>query len=425
MRKSLLVLSGVLFVSSVQAASLSGIVDSDQWQQVKENSLSLKTTQFEYDQALLDLDIDMLDKLSITADAETKVYLEDDARSDDEVVVSVDVDQEITSKLIVGATVDTDERASLTASYKPFADDWVTPALQYAFDQAEVELSYAEITLFDEFQSALLTLLVAEKELSYSLSDLKRSEQYYDSLAKASSIDDISTEDLSDAQSDVIEAKQAVLNNKMALAEAKLELSQLSGQDTAEYDLPDAVTLESLVQKRNSQLLKVNKADVVSQDIDLLTAELRYLENVADNIDVYDSDLTFTSSYDIDDVALTAGVSVNLSPSQWNHSEIADAEVEVNLKTTELLQEKAFLELNVELQNQKVTVAHDSVESAKLGLETQQLLLKEAQYLFELGERTGLEVFQQQVAVEEAELNYSHALVDLFEEQQSLSRYFQ
>jgi outer membrane protein TolC len=182
--------------------------------------------------------------------------------------------------------------------------------------------------------------------------------------------------------------------------------------------------LERLVAQRQRTLDSLSNSASTSQTLETLEAELAYLESTAESIDTFDSDLTFSTSYEVEDQIFKAGVTVNLSPSNWNNEKKLDSALDISMQQQEIEQAQATLALQVQLQQQRVKLETESVQVAQLGVEQQVRNLEEAEYLLELGERTALEIAEQKLVLSEAQLTYIKALYSLMDAQQIMSRFF-
>jgi hypothetical protein len=388
------------------------------------NSLTLQSREVAYERTARDLGIEWTDNTRITASADSTLYLADDAVQEDKTVASIDLSQALTPKLSVGAQLTTDEKTVLSLSYQPFASEWVTPQQTYSYEQAKIQYDYEKEKVVDTFATNVADYFLAAANLKLAEESFSLAKLTETSLNEAAALGEASTDEIIEAQRETLDAQQTVLSAQMSLAEETLTVEQALGGSAAELAVPTLDELVRLVEQRQRILDSLSDSISTSQTLKTLEAELTYLESAANAINTFDSDLTFSTSYEVEDQIFKAGVTVNLSPSNWNNEQKLDSALDISMQQQEIEQAQATLALQVQLQQQRVKLETESVQVAQLGVEQQVRNLEEAEYLLELGERTALEVAEQKLALSEAQLAYTKALYSLMDAQQTLSRFF-
>jgi outer membrane protein TolC len=417
-------LLGASIAASAHAVELSSFVSDAQKVLLTNNSLSLQSAQVTYDRAARELGVDLLDETRINASANSTAYLADDTTQENSLVATVDLTQPLTSQLSLGAKLTSENETTLSVTYQPFAEEWITPQQTYNYEQAKVRLDYAKESIVDTFQVNLSDLFTAQLDYQLAGSKLQLAQLTEESIQAAATVDDVSTDDLIEAQRETLSAQKELLSAKMTLSESQLLVSQALGVPTSDIVAPTLTQLQALVENRKTVLSARASTNIASENTMLLEAELNYLQSTAENIDGFDSGLTFSSSYEIEDQVFKAGVSFNLSPSSWNDEKKLDSALDVSIQEMQIKQEAETLALQVQLQQQRVELEAESAEVSNIGYQQQQQVLQETQYLFELGERTQLELTEQELIEIEAGQTYMKALYDVINAQQVLSRYF-
>ncbi|MDX1343439.1 MAG: hypothetical protein R3227_13815, partial [Reinekea sp.] len=126
MRNVVTLLSATLLfcVGSAFAVDLDRLPISEIQQQAVTNSLTLKTDDWTLSQRADALQSDLLDRASVSTSALTQKNLQQDLPAT--TVVTVKGDVALTSTLSVSAQIDSKQQSSVSFSYSPFADDFVS-----------------------------------------------------------------------------------------------------------------------------------------------------------------------------------------------------------------------------------------------------------------------------------------------------------
>lgn len=389
------------------------------WQQVEDSNLSLIQAENALRSAEQSLGISGWESSRISASSSTQTNVETGDSSD--LITSIDVSLPVTSQLTVGANLSTADQISLSASYQPFASDWVTPQMTLNYEQASLSYQQTQTNLYSQLEDALLQWQLAER-------NMVTSEQAYSLASKETAVTEAqlaagkkTVSDLLDAQKAQTDALQSKYSAQLALAEAEQSLLQLTSTEAlASVADINAAELAELVKQRAQYQAELNSAQVNSYELKQLEAEESALTAEANDLAFYDSDLTFTASYDVSKSIAKAGVSINLSPSQFNQSEIVDAQTDITLKKMAIDNEKRQLQRDYELALERIDIQQTALASAEVALVQRQATLEKVNYLLELGEQTELEQQQAQLSVLETENQLYSALVSLYQAQANL-----
>jgi outer membrane protein TolC len=295
-----------------------------------------------------------------------------------------------------------------------------------AYELAALTLEYTGRDLKIELESAFLDLVVAQKEYEIAELDLEIAEQALTSIRGAFELGESSSSDLIDAQKDVIDAREDLYESMVAVAEAEQSYQELLGEDVNTH-VSDQITfqgLQTLVNERQAEIEKLEDADAKTESLRVMAVELASLKAQLANIYDYDPDLTLGANYDIDDETFTASVSVNLSPAQFGREDQADAAMEVTLKEMEIKDEQLSLAVQLNVNRKKVEIAQAALDSNLSALAQEKINTQEAEYLYEVGERTAVELNQQRLALQLSEVTTFVSLVEVYQAQSDLADLF-
>lgn len=411
-------------IQSASAGDLTGLLTAQQQSSVIANSLTIANAQLTVERQARDLGINLFDKTRIKASANNTQYFDELDRREDSTFGSIDLTQPLTNEFSVGARLTTENQTTLSLEYQPFANEWISAQQHYGYEQATIRLKFAEQKVLTDAQRTWVDYLLAQQKLALAEQKLSLAQLDEQALAQAALVDTVSSNDLIDAQRETVSAQQDLLNAKMSLAEQQLAITQLFNEPVEQPELPNIAELTAIVERNERAMSEWVEQTAKSENTELALAKLNYLNASANDIDLFDSELTFTSSYELDSEVFKAGVSVNLSPSAWNKDKQLDAALDISMQQLELEHQQESLSLAVQLQQQRVQLQNESLRVATLSFQQQQQQLEEVGLLYELGERTGLELTEQKVRVADAQLSVQTALLNLISSQLALSAFF-
>ncbi|TCS35691.1 TolC family protein [Reinekea marinisedimentorum] len=411
------------FAASALAKDLPALALDEQWNIVQSDSYDMVKARNDLRLAADELDIKWWDDADIKLTGSSTYDLD---AEDNSYAVTLDASVPLNSKLEIGSSVSTDDEAEIYSTYKPFALSDITPEMVEAYELAVLALEYTRQDLKTELESAFLNLVTAQQEYEIAELDLAIAEQVLESVRGAFELGESSSSDLIDAQKDVIDAREDLYETLVSVAEAEQSYQELLGEDvnTDVSNLVNFQGLQALVEERQKSIESLQDADAKSEELRTLAVELISLKAQLANIYDYDPDLTLGANYDIDDEVFTASLSVNLSPAQFGKEDQADAAMEVTLKEMELADEKLSLAVQLNVNRKKVEIAEAALESNLSALEQEEINTREAEYLFEVGERTALELSQQRLALQLSQVTTFVSLVEVYQAQSDLAELF-
>jgi hypothetical protein len=256
--------------------------------------------------------------------------------------------------------------------------------------------------------------------------ELEISVQAQASVRGAFDLGESSSTEFIDAQKDTIDAREALYSALVDVAEAEQAYQELLGADvdTAVGDDISYSALSALVEQRQQVISSLDDGVARTEALRTLAVEQISLKQQLDDIYGYDPDLTFSTTYDIDNGDITGMISINLSPSQFGADDQADATMEVKLKQREIADAELSLNVQLKVYRKKVEIAAAALESNIRALEQEQINTEEALYLRAVGERTGVELAQQQLALALSKVTAFVTLVELYQAQSELATLF-
>lgn len=399
-------------------AETPSVVSAENWAQTQENSLTLKRAERTLNSAGDALGVTVWDETRITASGQANNLLNDDLET--QYSASLNLSVPVTNTVSFGATLTSEQNVTLSASYSPFASATITPQMTLTYDKAVISLASTQSDLFSELESAELNYRLANRNAELAAETLALTQQETSVITAKLSAGEATTADLLDAQKAESEAQQSYFSSQVSLIEASQALQQLLGVeslDMAELSFDD---LSALVTSRQETLATLSGTDITSSNLATLKAELKALESEANDLDWFASDLTFTAEYDVEQATAKAGVSINLSPSQFQQDEIVDAELDINLKQMEIRSEVATLTLQHTILMERIDIQRAALDAAITDQTARHITLDETRYLGSLGERTNLEVSQAELNAAQADAQVYSALVNVYLAQSEL-----
>jgi outer membrane protein TolC len=414
--------------SPLLAQELPSLSLEDQWTIALKNSYDMVKAQNDLRLAAEELDIQWWDDADIGLSSSTSYDIDEE---DSSTSVTLDASVGLTSTFDVGTTLsakvtDDELSTSLYATYKPFAQDDVTPQMVESYERAKLDVEYARRDLKIDLETAYLNLIVAQQEYAVSELELEISEQALTSIRAAFDLGESSSTELIDAQKDTINTREDLFSAMVDLAEAEQTYQELLGNnvDTNVSNDIDYESLSALIDQRQEIIEIFNDEEAQSETQRTLAVELISLKEQLDDIYDYDPDLTFKTTYDIEDNDATGIISINLSPDQFGDDDQYDAQMEIKLKEIEITNEERTLAVQLQVYRKKIEIAAAALESNTRALEQEQINTKEAQYMYEVGKRTKVELAQQNLAMSLSEVTTFISLVELYQAQSDLATLF-
>lgn len=409
--KIFITLGCLLNTGALFAADIESIAISELRELAVENSLILKSDRWSLEQSADTLEVDLLDHAKIVTSSVTEKDLDSDENFD--TVITVKADMDLTSKFNISAQTDTDQNTALGVTFSPFASDYVSAADYEQYQLAQLAYQYDYKNLLDELDRAVLTVTESELALELAKEQVTLTQAQEKSLRGSYALGVSTLSEVAQASQDSGSAQQELFTAQVDLLDAKQALYQLLGEDE---DLPKISVDEliELVQYRSQQLLQLSINEIQSLQVEQAMIEYQTLTTEINDVDFYNPDLSFTGEYDITDNAVEIGASFSFSKSQFGRSSKLDLNQELQLKSSEIMQQETLLENNYHLLKQKLSLSETALETRLLEQALYEQDLNKVLLLQEQGERTSLQVEEQRYLKQAADRNVFSALVTLY-----------
>ncbi|MDX1474415.1 MAG: hypothetical protein R3309_09610 [Reinekea sp.] len=420
MRNVVTLLSATLLlcVGSAFAVDLDRLPLSEIQQQAVTNSLTLKTDDWTLSQRADALQSDLLDRASISTSALTQKNLQQDLPAT--TVVTVKGDVALTSTLSLSAQIDSNQQSSVSFSFSPFADDLVSASDREQLQQAKLTLAYDQLTLVNNVEQAVLAVIKAEQTLNLTEQDATLTAAQEQSKRSLLQQGMASASDVAEATQQRVSAQQAVYAAQLSLLDSQQALQVLVGTDVVVPDI-NVETLTKLISQRSQQLATLSVETIQSKNIEQLLLQQQTLTSDMADIHVYNPDVRFTGEYDIDDNAVKLGVSLSFSRSQFGADALTDLDQELALKTMELAQQRNQLQQQYQLLTQKLALSEGALAARQLEAALAVQDWQEMVLLQQQGDRTLLQVDQQNYLKHQADQRVFEALMEVYLAQNNLA----
>ncbi len=314
-----------------------------------------------------------------------------------------------------GAGISSEKGGDISVSFYPFADPNISPKDYETYRKAVIELNTVSMNLSDVFEDTVLGYLLREKELDYTEKMLDLAQQEYEMTKKLYDMGEVYFSDLQDSIIKLTSRRQGSFTAQKNLLESIREVKTLLGPDFGVFSLQPLDVEELLIraEKRNTYVQQAEESLPYSRTAEILTAEIRSLEDQLANTPSWKPDLSLGASALFPKPGFTISASLSFSPSDVKNDERELLKSAAASKRYDLAAEEYLLDLKTDVYKQNISIFQEALNAAQLDLRQAQLFYEEAELLYTLGERTKFELLQ-------AELNAVYSEFQVFRQAAAL-----
>ena len=407
-------------MSSTMAAAgnLETLPIADLQQRAIDNSVTLQTSQWTLTQRADALQVDLLDHAKITTSATTQKKLDTDLPA--QTVITVKGDMDLTAQLNISAQTDTEQQTALGITYSPFASDYVTTQEKEQYQLAQLSLTYDQQELLQKLERAVLTVIERNNSLALSQENVALTQAQEKAKRGSLALGVATVSDVAQASQASVNAQQELFTAQVNLLDAQQALYEIVGSEVSVPSL-SVTQLVNILEQRTAQLSTYSAQDIQSKQNQQLAIQHSTLTQELNDVGFYNPDIRFTGEYDVDAKAVKLSASFSFSKAQFGAATIMTLDQELQLKSTELMQQQTQVENNYRLLQQKLNLTKAALESRFSDQALYAQDLDEMLLLQQQGERTSLQVAQQRYLKQKADNNVYSALVALYLAQNDLA----
>ncbi|MCJ8314859.1 MAG: TolC family protein [Saccharospirillaceae bacterium] len=396
-----------------------------QWEYIVNNNSDLANSQKRFDDTEKLLKFDILDTGTIDINSSTVFDLNSSNDSpeqpDQEVNVQLSAGLRLNNAIDLSASIDTNERASVSVNYNVFVNAYVTPNMQYNYEKSKLDVAQIQLSLKQSLQSKYLNVLLLDKKWKLSQLNQQLNTKSYNATLESFELSESTFEEKSNARNSKIQADNAVYQARNTLLQAQLEYAQLSGQQ--ELKNLNIDTFINVVESRQ-EYIDVALIDHIFTSNNLVNLKLEQvmLVDQRKQIKSYEPDMGVSSTYNYDEEnpTLSLGVNIKFSMAQFGKDDQNEKDTQIAFNQSDIQMEQQNLVIQKQMLMRQMNMAQNSFESQSTSLDEQIIITRETQYLFDEGERTQLELLQQQYSLENSVISKFESVVDLFTLQQNV-----
>ena len=338
--------------------------------------------------------------------------------SDAQASLSIPIIPELSVSASLGSALDKwDPSGSIGLKYTPFGDpstewkDWET------LRKAEIQLDSLRNTIPMSAEEAALSLIKGQLDLESAERSMVHAENEYEIGKKRFELEDMTYSELEDVRTAASASRQKYYNSQKSLLSFKKNLYQIIGPDLGDIEVSklstDSVLL--LIGAREKELEAAEAGDAATVNLLNRAVELDALKQQLEATPVFQPTISVTGNVSpFGYLRAGAGVSVTFSPDQIQTEERADIEAAIADKALDLVLEQSNVDLEVRMLKQGISVAKEALDISISDYENSEIQYKEAKLLFDLGERTELELESSELALFSSSIGLFVSAVDLY-----------
>jgi len=282
----------------------------------------------------------------------------------------------------------------LSLKYTPFGDpstDWQEWEI---LRKAEIALEHVRNTVPLNAEIAALNIVKGQLELQAAETAMELAEREYEIDKKRYELDDITYSDLEESRTEASSTRQSYYNTLKSLFSLKKNLYQIIGPDLGDIEVRELSTGDvlDLVAKREAELKNAEAGQTASVSLLNLAVEIEALKQELEETPVFQPSLTLSGNMNFNDFRAGGGVSLSLSPEQFQTEERDDLLEEIADVESDLVLEQANVDLEVGMLKQSISIAREALQISISDYDNYQIQYDETKLLHERGERTDLEL---------------------------------
>lgn len=326
-------------------------------------------------------------------------------------------------QLSAGATLGVDEQwrfeESLSLTVKPLTPSDQTYSEEQAYNSARVSERYLKRRLFLDAEGAALSLLIRDMERELARDAEKLEEKKYELVQRRQEVGDASFQDVQDQLVDLIEARQDLFDSQKRYLTGwrNLQLLFAPGEERIAVQPLPLVELLDWIEVRKSEANRFDNKKPVTEKMEYLGLELTALQTELKITPAWRPDLSLSAAVAFPyEFPQSHSVSLNftISPDQLQKEERRELQEDIELARLEIAAETYATQLQKTLARQSIDLAEQALKGGRIQEERDQLVLQEAELLFQQGRRTTLELEQLRLNLRRTEILSFQAAAELY-----------
>jgi len=332
--------------------------------------------------------------------------------------ITIPIIPELSLSASLGSSIDEwDPSGSLSLRYEPFGDSSTEWKEWETLRKAEIQLADLQNTIPMSAEEAAFDLIEGQLNLESAERSMTHAENEYEIAKKRYDLQDITYTELEEYRTDASATRQKYYNSQKSLLSIKKNLYQIIGPDLGDIEVSELSTdsVLLLIAAREEELTAAEAGEAATVDLLNQAVELEALKQQLEETPVFEPTISVTGSVSgFDSLRASAGVSVTFSPDQIQTDEREEIETDITDKEFDLSLEQANVELEAKMLKQNISVAREALDISISDYDNSLVQYEEAKLLFDLGERTELELEESELSLFSSSIALFASAVDLY-----------
>ncbi len=306
--------------------------------------------------------------------------------------------------------------ANIRLNYSPFGDPSTEWQEWETLRKAQIKLANLQQTVPMNAETAALNLAKGRLELQAAERAMELADREYEISKKRYDLEDITYAELEEFRADAGTSRQAYYNSLKSLLSLKKSLYQIVGPNLGDIEVSALSTDDVLllVRERETNLEAAGAYAAATVALLNLAVETEALKRRLKATPVFRPSLSLTGTMNFNSFRTGAGVSLTLSPDQFQHEERNELSEAIADKEADLVLEQANVTLEVRMAEQSISVAREALDISIKDYTNAEIQNRESQLLHERGERTDLELERSNLSLFSASIRVFSSAVDLY-----------